>query len=154
MAELIIAHTKKEYKIAAQFFLQYAAWLNVDLGFQNFNEEITQLDIMYGPPQGAILLCRHENIYQGCVGIRAFNHNTAELKRMYVLPSLHHKGIGNKLLSKALETAKEMGYNSICLDTLNTMTPAINLYKKNGFTEIPPYYFNPNDNTVYFEKSL
>lgn len=154
MGEIVIAKTVQEYKAATELFYQYADWLNIDLSFQHFKEEMDQLEVMYGPPLGAILLYRHEKIYKGCVGIRAINNIMAELKRMYVLPSQQQKGIGNILLSKALEIAKGIGYKSIRLDTLRTMTPAMDLYKKYGFKEIPAYYFNPNGNTVYFEKSL
>ena len=73
---------------------------------------------------------------------------------MYVRPELQHKGIGTLLLQSALRFAKEAGYKKIQLDTLNTMLPAINLYKKNGFYEIPAYYFNPEPTAVYFEKTL
>jgi hypothetical protein len=34
------------------------------------------------------------------------------------------------------------------------MQPAMNLYKENGFKEIPAYYYNPEPTAVYFEKSL
>jgi hypothetical protein len=34
------------------------------------------------------------------------------------------------------------------------MLPAMNLYIKNGFKEIPAYYYNPEPTAVYFEKTL
>jgi ribosomal protein S18 acetylase RimI-like enzyme len=154
MGEIIIAKGPQDYKVAAGLFQLYADWLNIDLSFQHFNEEMAQLEIMYGPPSGAIVLYKHESNYEGCVGIRAINNETAELKRMYVIPSQQRKGIGNILLHEALKMAKGMGYKTIRLDTLKTMTSAMNLYKKFGFKEIPAYYFNPNDTAVYFEKSL
>jgi ribosomal protein S18 acetylase RimI-like enzyme len=80
--------------------------------------------------------------------------STGELKRMYLIPSYQHKGLGSVLLNKALALAKDCGYTSIRLDTLSTMTLAINLYKKNGFIETEAYYNNPMDTVVYFEKLL
>ncbi|MEO7264808.1 MAG: GNAT family N-acetyltransferase [Ferruginibacter sp.] len=154
MADIIIAKTREEYAAAAALFRQYADWLNIDLSFQQFDEEMKQLEVMYGLPTGAILLYMQENVFGACVAIRAMNREIAELKRMYVLPSLQGKGIGNILLEEAFAIALKLGYKTIRLDTLDTMTAAITLYKKNGFKEIPAYYFNPNVNTVYFEKSL
>jgi putative acetyltransferase len=61
---------------------------------------------------------------------------------------------GALLLQKALKMASELHYKKIRLDTLDTMIPAINLYKKYGFYEIQPYYFNPEKNAVFFEKVL
>jgi len=40
------------------------------------------------------------------------------------------------------------------LDTLATMTKAQALYKSLGFKEIVPYYFNPNEGTVFMEMEL
>jgi len=50
--------------------------------------------------------------------------------------------------------AFENGYSTMRLDTLDSMLPAIGLYKKNGFYEIPAYYHNPNEGVVYMEKCL
>jgi putative acetyltransferase len=58
------------------------------------------------------------------------------------------------LLEKSIALAKTCKYNFIRLDTLNHMTPAINLYKKYGFYEIAAYYHNPVATAVYFEKKL
>ena len=51
----------------------------------------------------------------------------------------------------ALQLARDCGYKKVKLDTLNTMLPAMELYKKYGFKEIPAYYHNPNATAVYFE---
>jgi ribosomal protein S18 acetylase RimI-like enzyme len=73
---------------------------------------------------------------------------------MYVLPEYRRYKIGIKLLNIALETATTLGYNFIRLDTLPSMTPAINLYRSVGFYDIPPYRFNPIEGAVYMEKKL
>jgi putative acetyltransferase len=154
MAEIIIANTNMEYEIAALLFKEYAAWLNIDLGFQKFDEELLHLKEMYSFPNGAILLCKSENIFTGCVAVRKKEEGIAELKRMFIKAEYRKKGIGALLLQKALEITKELHYKKIRLDTLDTMTPAINLYKKYGFYEIEPYYFNPEKNALFFEKIM
>jgi ribosomal protein S18 acetylase RimI-like enzyme len=53
-----------------------------------------------------------------------------------------------------LEKAVSLGYQKMRLDTLGTMLPAISLYKKYGFYEIPSYYHNPNETVVFMEKLL
>lgn len=154
MIDYILATTKEEYNAAAVLFREYAAWLNIDLCFQNFEAELLQLDSMYASPVGGIILCREENEYIGCVGIRKIDDETAEMKRMWVKTGHHGKGIGSELLNRALQLAKDCGYKKIRLDTLNTMAPAISLYRKNGFAEIAPYYHNPDERALYFEKLL
>ena len=86
--------------------------------------------------------------------MRKFEKDVAELKRMYVQPASQKHGAGSMLLDAALKFAKHAGYSMIRLDTLNDMYPAISLYKKFGFYEIPAYYYNPEKNAVYFEREL
>ncbi len=151
MHDYIIAGTDKEYANAAELFKEYAAWLNIDLSFQHFDEELLEIKTMYAPPEGGIILCKKNNDFIACVAIRKINNETAELKRMFVKPAYQGQGIGKILLNKAIELAKAAGYSCIKLDTLDYMTPAINLYKQYGFYEIPAYYHNPNTTAVYFE---
>ncbi|MBK7885011.1 MAG: GNAT family N-acetyltransferase [Chitinophagaceae bacterium] len=151
MPEIIIATTNKEYEAAAKLFREYADWLNIDLCFQNFEEELVSLQQMYAPPCGGIVLYKNENDFIGCAGIRKLDHEICELKRMYVQPAFHKKEIGKALLKEAIALAKKLNYKSIRLDTLNHMQVAISLYKKFGFKEIAPYYHNPNNTALFFE---
>lgn len=146
-----IAFTEEDYKQAASLFTDYAAWLNVDLSFQGFEKEIGSLKKMYCPPQGCIILCISKELFAGCVAIREIDTETAELKRMFVKPAFRGTGIGEKMLEKAIEFARNSNYKQIRLDTLDYMLPAINLYKKLGFYEIQPYYHNPNKTAIFFE---
>ena len=152
MREFLIASGEEQMNAAASMFKSYAQWLSIDLSFQHFEEELQQLQQMYAPNVGGIILCRQGNEFIGCVGIRKLTETTAELKRMFVLPDYQGKGIGKELLKQAFFLAKNCGYKSVKLDTLNTMLQAMNFYKKNGFIEIAPYYHNPLSTAVYFEK--
>jgi putative acetyltransferase len=154
MVDIIIVSTTQEYEAAALLFQEYATWLNIDLSFQNFEEELQQLKEMYAFPNGVILLATIENNFVGCVAVRKKENEIAELKRMYIKPAYQTKGIATLLLEKSLAIAAALGYKKIRLDTLDSMTPAINLYKQHGFYEIAPYYFNPEKNAVFFEKVL
>jgi len=154
MLDYIIVSNENEYRIAANLFQEYAEWLGIDLGFQKFEDELLSLQTMYGPSQGTIILCKYENEFVACVAVRPIEYKIAELKRMYVKPDFQRKGIGEELLRLSLSFAKNAGYEKARLDTLNTMLPAMNLYIKNGFKEIPAYYYNPEPTAVYFEKSL
>ena len=154
MIDYILTQTDEEYKAASQLFKEYAAWLNIDLGFQHFDEELENLKTMYNAADGGIILCKEDENFIACVALRRSTATIAELKRMYVQPAHQHKGIGKMLLEKSIALAQSCHYEYIRLDTLNHMTPAINLYKKYGFYEIAPYYHNPVATAVYFEKKL
>jgi putative acetyltransferase len=154
MFEFITAHSDEHYQQAALLFEAYAAWLNIDLGFQHFEAELLQLKKMYAAPHGGIILCKQGDEYIACVGIRKLSDREGELKRMFVLAKYQGNGIGDELLNQSLLLAKKCGYDSVKLDTLNTMTPAMKLYEKNGFKQIPAYYHNPMSTAVYFEKNI
>jgi ribosomal protein S18 acetylase RimI-like enzyme len=154
MINYLRANTDYEYQQASLLFKEYAEWLNIDLGFQHFNDELMELKTMYGKPTGGIVLCKIKSGFTGCVGIRKIDNDTAELKRMFIKTAYQKQGTGKTLLDKAVELAKSLNYKAIRLDTLNYMTPAIKLYRQYGFYEIPAYYTNPNETALYFEKIL
>lgn len=154
MPEIIKATTEEHFSAAVNLFTEYAEWLNIDLSFQHFDEELSSVQSMYNNEAGGIILVKEADTYIACVAVRKSEPGIAELKRMYVRPAFQQKGIGKQLLDAALALAKSCGYQKIRLDTLNTMLPAMKLYTDNGFYEIPAYYFNPEKTAVYFEKEL
>lgn len=154
MADIITTVTKNDYDAAGSLFREYAAWLNIDLCFQGFEEELQQLEQMYASPKGVILLAKENENYIGCVAVREKEAGVAELKRMWIQLPYQRQGLGIALLEKALSFAKNAGYEKMRLDTLATMTPAIALYKRSGFYTIDPYYFNPEKTAVFFERLL
>jgi putative acetyltransferase len=149
-----IVHSEKEYLAAANLFREYAHWLGIDLSFQGFEAELADIKSMYAPPLGQIWLAIYQDKAVGCIALRPKNEMTGELKRMYVQPEFQRKGIGQQLLDTAVSYAIEQGKESLLLDTLNHMEPAMKLYLKNGFEEIPAYYHNPYQEAVYFKKWL
>ncbi|MEO6721351.1 MAG: GNAT family N-acetyltransferase [Ferruginibacter sp.] len=154
MISYYLATSNEEYEAAKQLFTEYATSINIDLDFQQFDKELQTLMTMYGPPSGGIILAKQDEHFIGCVGIRKINETVGEMKRMYLKPEHQNKGLGKILLGKAFDLARACNYNKIRLDTLNEMVSAIALYKKAGFYEIEPYYFNPIPTAVYFEREL
>jgi ribosomal protein S18 acetylase RimI-like enzyme len=151
MSSFITATTANDYAAAQEMFRAYAKAININLDFQHFEEELTDLPKMYSLPQGGIILAKDQESVVGCVAIRRINEREGELKRMYVAPEYQNKGFGKTLLQKALMLARECNYEKVKLDTLNYMSAAIHLYQQAGFYEIPPYYPNPISTAVYFE---
>ena len=154
--ELVTATQAVEYLEARRLFAEYAAQLDVDLCFQNFNSELEQLPLMYGLPSGRLILARARDEYVGCIGVRALaGHSRAcEMKRLYVCDAVRGLGIGRRLAIACIEAARELGYQRMVLDTLANMAAARALYVELGFVEIVPYYTNPNDGVKYLELAL
>jgi putative acetyltransferase len=154
MPEYRLATTIHDYETAAQLFGEYAAFLQIDLGFQHFAEELSQLQEMYAPEHGGIILCEEAGVAIGCVALRRISPQIAELKRMYLRPEARGRGYGKPLLEAALALAVSLHYTSVRLDTLQRLEAALQVYRKNGFYEIPAYYFNPLEQVVYMQKDL
>ena len=154
MSEFVFAHSSKHFNDALSLFKEYAEWLGIDLSFQNFDKEIKEIEKTYASPKGCVIIAYMNTVAIGCVAVKPIGERISELKRMYVKPAYQHNGIGQTLLNMSLNFALDAGYEKIRLDTLEHMTPAMNLYQKNGFYQIPAYYFNPEKNAVYFEKLL
>lgn len=148
------AETESDYKSAKALFLEYADSLNFGLCFQNFEKEISDLPTMYSAPEGCIILsCENEKPF-GCVALRKFENDTCEMKRLYIPKIYRGKGIGRELAVRVISRAKELGYNKMRLDTIETMKEAISLYKTLGFYKIPAYRHNPEKEVVYMEINL
>jgi ribosomal protein S18 acetylase RimI-like enzyme len=135
-------------------FSEYAAGLDVDLCFQKFNEELGGLPGSYAPPAGRLLVAWDGQTPAGCIAFRPLGEGRCELKRLYVRPAYRGRGLGRLLAGRALTEAAAAGYESVCLDTLPSMTEAITLYRALGFAPTEPYCHNPVPGALYFVKPL
>ena len=136
-------------------FIEYQKWLGIDLCFQNFEAELVNLPGEYSEPKGSIFVVEEsKSVFVGCIALRPYSNEVAEIKRLYIQPSSQGKGYGILLLERALDMAKAAGYKKVILDTLPTMERARNLYRVFGFTQIGAYYNNPLDDVEYYEKVL
>ena len=75
----------------------------------------------------------------GCGAIRKYDHDTIEIKRMFVSKNTRKKGVGTKILIELETWAKELGYKKSILETGTMLPEAIGLYKRNNYIQIPNY---------------
>lgn len=139
-----------------QFFRNYAAWLGVDLSFQNFDQEMASLPGAYAEPQGRLFFAEVAGRPAGCVGVRPLPNSdgVCEMKRLYVVPEERGHGVGAALALAAIKAAKEIGYRKLIIDTLPNMRMAVKLYRELGFTEAPNYYDTPVEGTMFLALDL
>lgn len=135
-------------------FKDYSNYLNIDLEFQDFEQELNNLPGEYKLPHGCILLAFHNHILAGCVALRKFEDKICEMKRLYVKLEYRGRKIGKKLAELVIKKARKMGYKSMRLDTLPFMKEAISLYLSLGFKEIEAYRVNPFEGAKFFELDL
>lgn len=151
------ARVPAEMPVVRALFDEYAASLDVDLSFQDFARELTELPGDYAAPHGCLLVADDGDRIVGCVALRSLAGGDAaqgEIKRLYVRPVARSRGVGRELALAVITRAGAIGYRSIKLDTLASMRSARALYSSLGFRECAPYYRNPLPGTSYMELAL
>lgn len=161
-------HDAAQLQAAQALFREYAASLQIDLGFQDFEEELAAFPGDYVAPRGALLLAWAPPApaagqdaplrLAGCCALRPMDTadypNAAEMKRLYVRPAFRGLGLGRRLAEATLDAARQAGYSCVLLDTLDDMESARALYVDLGFMNIPPYYHNPIAGAHYLKVDL
>jgi putative acetyltransferase len=140
---------------ARELFVEYAQSLGFNLCFQNFDKELAGLPGDYAPPEGRLLLAECEGQLAGCVALHKLEPGICEMKRLYLRPLFRGKGLGRVLAERIIGEARQIGYQSMRLDTVEpVMKDAVAMYHKLGFKLIEPYRSNPIAGAMYMELEL
>lgn len=153
--DVINANIKEQAgEIRGLFLKYYDELLGIDVCFQDFEDELANLELIYSQPQGELLLVVDDEKVAGSIALVKVQQNLCEMKRLYVLPEYRGRGLGRMLTEAIIEKARETGYLNMRLDTLDWLKEAINLYKSLGFKEIPPYLDDTPVKLVYLQLDL
>lgn len=137
-----------------KLFTDYAKWINMDLSYQNYEEEFKNLPGKYAKPEGRLYIAYLNGKAVGCIALRKIDDLKCEMKRLYVDPAGRGHQIGRKLAEKVINEAKTIGYRQMLLDTLPFMESAIHLYESLGFKKIEAYYSTPLAETIFLTINL
>lgn len=156
MVWIVRAESRQELEQIRDLMLEYARWLEFDLCFQGFEEELRSLPGKYAPPRGRLLLALADREVAGMCALRPLAEEGAcEMKRLYVRPQFRGKAIGCTLAAKIIAEAVAIGYRPMRLDTVpGRMDRAIAMYRELGFREIESYYATPVQETLFMELDL
>lgn len=97
----------------------------------------------FGPPRGLFLLAVAGGEVLGCGALQHLDDDTAEVKRMWVSPSSRRRGVGRRLLARLEDEARLAGRTRVVLDTNGSLTEALSLYRRQGYTSVARYNDNP-----------
>jgi len=123
-------------------------------GLLRIDHEIEHLPGVYGPPRGDIVLAFADDKLVACGALREVGPKVGEIRRVYVRADHRGPGFGPRLTRALLDRARELGYDRIRVDTLPTMSAAIQFYQEMGFTPIPAYWSHPVPEALFFEYDL
>jgi putative acetyltransferase len=157
MLKIMQAETPEHIATARELILEYATWLEFNLCFQGFEEEMRTLPGKYAPPGGRLLLALWEGRPAGVIALRPLDEGEGlcEMKRLYVRADFRGHGIGRALAERVIADAGEIGYARMRLDTIpGKMEQAVAMYRELGFVEIVPYYSTPVGQTLFMERVL
>ena len=104
-------------------------------------------------PDGEVLVAYGEGDAVAIGALRELDAGVGEIKRMYVAPTWRGAGVARRLLEALEQRAGERGFETVRLDTHDSLIEANRLYERAGYREIADYNRNPSANR-WFEKSL
>ncbi len=124
-------------KYANHFYDLNVEWLKKYFYVEPYDEKVLSNPKKYVlEPGGFIFFAKYNTKIVGVVSI--INQKTFyELSKMAVAPKFQGLKIGLKLMEFSIAFAKKQNWPSITLYSHRSLVPAINLYKKMGFKEIP-----------------
>ncbi len=115
------------------------------------------------PPSAAdlspVLLARDDSgAVLGCGALRQLGPDTAELKRMYVVPAARGRGVSKAVLAALEAAARERGWTTLRLETGPRQPEAVGLYSGAGYQPIGAFGVYAGDphatDSLFFERVL
>ena len=114
------------------------AWIE-----QYFVLEPPDLEVFRDPirhviqPGGQIFFVLDDTGVQGTCAVLPHGPDTMELAKMAVSEAARGRGFGDMLMEAAIGFARDSGARKLMLVSNRVLTPAIRLYLKHGFVEVP-----------------
>lgn len=156
----------EEIETVRRLFKDYRAWLAAHVeptpasalksapGLAIVDKLIAELPGAYGPHRGDVILAFAGGEVVACGALRELAPRLGEMKRVYVRADHRGPGFGPRLTQAVLDRAKELGYAKVRVDTLASMTAAIEFYQEMGFVPTPAFWPHPAPGALYFERTL
>jgi putative acetyltransferase len=88
-------------------------------------------------PGGQIFFVVDEGGVRGTCAVIRHDGETFELAKMAVEPSAQGHGYGDRLVEAAIAFARGAGARRLTLVSNTKLSPALNLYRKHGFRDVP-----------------
>jgi putative acetyltransferase len=94
---------------------------------------------LFQTPGSAAFVAEYNNEIIGCCGIyptEGLRENCVELVKFHITKSARGMGIGKELMQKCIDSAKNLGYTQMYLESLAQFERAVCIYEKQGFVRL------------------
>jgi GNAT superfamily N-acetyltransferase len=88
-------------------------------------------------PGGEIFFVLEEGQVQGTCAVIRHSADECEIAKMAVAPGARGRGFGDLLMERAIAFATDVGARRIIIVSNTVLEPAIRLYLKHGFLQVP-----------------
>ena len=128
------------------------AWVTENFGPTTPDRTSTVTASEMAPPGGMFVILFEDGEVVAGGGVRRLSDGVGEIKRMFVVPAARGRGHGRRVLAELEAAAAELGYERLRLDTAQSLTVAIALYRAAGYRDIPDY--NGNSYASYWGEKV
>lgn len=99
-------------------------------------DERTMSPVDFTALDGVFVMARIDGTAVGCGGIRRYDAESAEVKRIFVSEAARGRGISRAIMLALQSQARALGYRRLVLETGAKQIAAIGLYESLGYTRI------------------
>lgn len=108
----------------------------------------------YAPPRGDVLLWKVAGRIVACGALRELAPHVGEIRRIAVDAPYRGKPFGAIFVRALVDRARTLGFDRLRVDTLASMSAAIEFYQEAGFRPIPAFWAHPAAGARFFERAL
>ena len=88
---------------------------------------------------GRLYVAGVDGVVVGVGGLKRLRDSVGEIKRMFVRPTARGLGVGRAIIEQLVADARELGFETICLESASFMHPAHAMYRSVGFVPSDAY---------------
>jgi len=88
-------------------------------------------------PGGQVFFVLERGEVQGTCAVLRYSADECEIAKMAVAPAARGRGYGDLLMEASLAFAREIDSHRVVIVSNTVLGPAIRLYQKHGFVEVP-----------------
>ncbi|HEX5154382.1 MAG TPA: GNAT family N-acetyltransferase [Parafilimonas sp.] len=94
---------------------------------------------LFQKPGAVLWVAQVNDEILGCCGVyptEGLERDCAELAKFYLSDKIRGKGIGKQLMLQCFQSAREMQYKKLYLESMPQFSKAVSMYEKYGFMQL------------------